>query len=136
MLFDCPVIAVGINNITNLSSKSWLEHHGGKRQIFQFAGVPRRETAEIDCRVYGEVPQHKVLSSVLEAVGLPDHVEGEGELVLEESDHHPVPGAPVQLPPQGHRLGSAAEVEPAAETPSHELELQKVVVTSVVEIEQ
>ena len=56
--------------------------------------------------------------------------------MLEESDHHPVPGAPVQLPPQGYGLGSAAEVEPAAETPRHELQLQEVVVTSVVEIEQ
>ena len=136
LLFYVPILAVSINNITNLSSKARLKHNGGQCEVFQFTGVPGGETSDIDSGIYREVAQHEVLFFVLQVLRLPHHIQSEGEPVLEQAELHPVPGARVEGPAQCQGLRPAPEVEPAPQTTGHQLQLEEVVVTSVVQIQQ
>ena len=135
-MFHVPVLAVSINNITDLSSKARLVDNRGGREIFQFAGVPGRKTTNVDGRIYGEVSQHEIIALVLQVLRLPELVQSQTDFLVEQSDLQLVPDPVVEVLTHSQGLSSATEVKPTSQSARDELELQEVVVTPVIKVDQ
>ena len=136
LLFHVPVLAVSINNITDLSSKARLIDNRGEREIFQFAGVPGRKTTNVDGRIYGEVSQHEIIALVLQVLRLPELVQSQTDFLAEQSDLQLVPDPVVEVLTHSQGLRSAPEVKATPQSARDELELQEVVVTPVIKVDQ
>ena len=136
LLFYVPILAVSINNITDLSSKARLVDNRGEREIFQFAGVPGRKTTNVDGRIYGEVSQHEIIALVLDGLGLPQVIQSETDFLAEESELQLVPVSIVEVLTHGQGLGAATKVKATSQSARDQLELQEVIVASVIKVDQ
>ena len=136
LLFDVPVLAVSINNITDLSSKARLVDNRWEREVFQFTGIPGGKTANVDGRIYGEVSQHEIIALVLDVLRLPQMIQSEADFLPEQPNLQLVPDPVVEVLAHGQGLGSAAKVKPTPQATRDQLELQEVVVASIIEVDQ